>query len=291
MKKLLKAAYKALPFKQQLFTLLKGIWVPPHAVYKHLNFKGILDVKVDEQQRFKIKHYGYSLENDLFWLGLRNGWEKHSIDLWLKLCKQSNVVLDIGANTGVYSLITKSVNPQAKVYAFEPVKRVFEKLKANIDLNGFDVVCTEAALSNYDGTAKIFIPDTEHVYTVTVNDNILSKNIKTIETEIRTVTLKSFIEQEAINHIDLIKLDVETHEPEVLEGFGSYLMMYKPTILIEILNDNVGTKVQSYAEKCGYLFFNIDEKKGVRKVDQITKSDAFNYLLCTEDIAKSIHLI
>jgi FkbM family methyltransferase len=291
MKKLLKVAYAALPFKQPVFTMLKQVWVPPHSVYKHLHFKGLLKIRVDAQKSFKMRHYGYSLENDLFWLGLKNGWEKHSMNLWLKLCKKSSVVFDIGANTGVYSLITKTINPQAKVYAFEPVKRVFEKLAANVHLNNFDVVCTEAAVSNNDGTATIFVPDTEHVYTVTVNDNILAKDIETVETKIKTITLKSFIEQNAIDRVDLIKLDVETHEPEVLEGFGDYLYLYKPSILIEILSDEVGKKVQTYAEKCGYLFFNIHEEKGIRKVDRINKSDTHNYFLCTEEVATSIHLI
>ena len=42
-----------------------------------------------------------------------------------------------------------------------------------------------------------------------------------------------------ITKIDLLKIDVETHEPEVLEGYTKYIHLHKPTMLIEILNDEL----------------------------------------------------
>jgi hypothetical protein len=42
---------------------------------------------------------------------------------------------------------------------------------------------------------------------------------------------------------NLVKLDVETHEPQVLEGFGKPLNA-SMVFLIEVLNDDLGMKVQ-----------------------------------------------
>src|ERR1700741_4140089 len=101
MKKLFQTLYHFLPFKHQIFAALKLVWKPSESVYRHLHFKGILKVKIDHKHSFKIKHYGFQLENEIFWAGLTNGWEKESIGLWVKLCGNADVIFDVGANTGV----------------------------------------------------------------------------------------------------------------------------------------------------------------------------------------------
>ena len=88
-----------------------------------------------------------------------------------------------------------------------------------------------------------------------------------------------------------MKIDVETHEPEVLEGFNKYLSIYRPILLIEILNNEVGQKVNDIITGLDYLFFNIDENGGIRQVKKINKSDYYNYLCCNEKIAIELGLI
>ncbi len=208
------------------------------------------------------------------------------------MVSKSDVIFDIGANTGVYSLIAKSLNPESQVYAFEPVRRVFEKLESSNRLNDYDIVCFECEISDSDGTATIYDTPTEHVYSVTVNKNLSAENIEVIPTEIKVRRLDSLIEEMKIEKIDLIKIDVETHEPEVLEGFGKYLDVFKPTMLIEVLNDEVGEKIEALIEGKDYLYFNLDEKSdSIRKVERITKSDYYNYLICSREIAKEIKLL
>ena len=135
-----------------------------------------------------------------------------------------------------------------------------------------DIKIFEFALSNNDGHAIIYDAPTEHVYSVAVNKNIAEIN-NAIETKIEIKKLSSFIKEQNIKHIDLIKLDVETHEPEVLEGMEEYLQKYKPTWLIEILNDEVGYKVQQLIKDIDYLYFNINEIGKPRQEAEIKKSD------------------
>lgn len=291
MKEMLKKVYKGIPFKQPLFNVVRKFVTPSADIHKHLHFEGDFRVQVDASHSFLIRHYGFEVENEVFWCGLEKGWEKTSISLWIKLVRQAEVVFDIGASTGIYSLITKSLNPEARVYAFEPVERVFQKLEHNIQLNNYDVQCFDSAASNTNGTATIYDTPTEHIYSVTVNENTLPENAEVIPTEIKIIRLDTFIEQMNIERVDLIKLDVETHETEVLEGFGEYLDKFKPTLLIEILNDEVGARVEKLVEGKGYLYFNIDDKNdSIRRVERITTSDFYNYLLCNEKIAGELGL-
>lgn len=291
MKKSLKTIYKNLPFKKPVFTFLKKLWQPPDHVYRHLHFKGTFTVPLSQTEQFRIRHYGFEVENELFWKGIDGGWEKVSIGLWTQLCRKANIVVDIGANTGVYSLVAKAVNPCAKVYAFEPVQRVFEKLTENNRINNFDIVCLKKAVSNYTGKAIIFDTNEEHIYSVTVNRNIHDPSTSVNKSEIETITLEEFICQNKLARIDLIKIDVETHEPEVLEGFGDFLRKLQPTMFVEVLNDEVGNKVNELVKGLGYLYFNIDENKGVRQVSKIEKSDYFNFLICSKEVANDLKLI
>lgn len=291
MKKNIKRIYNFIPFKKELYTILRYFWKPAPSIYKHLHFKGIIKVDVDSTHSFKMNHYGFQVENDIFWSGLTGEWEKISLSLWIKLCEKADVVFDIGANTGVYSLISKAINKNAKVFALEPVKRVFEKLIENNNLNNFDIKCLPIAASNYKGKATIYDTDSDHTYSVTVNKNLNPEIKGIIHTEIETDTIDNIIEQEKISKIDVLKIDVETHEAEVLEGFTKHIRLFKPSILIEILNNEVGANVQKIVEGLDYLYFNIDERVGIKQVDLISKSDYYNYLLCSKEIAERLNII
>jgi len=292
MKRLIKRIYASVPFKLQIMTLVKKIFHPGESVYKHLYFKGDITIPIDKSNSFRIRHYGYQVENDIFWAGLENGWERVSISLWMKLVKNSDVIIDVGANTGIYSLIAKTLNPPARVYAFEPIARIYEKLISNCRLNDYEIECFDAALSNTDGEAIVYDTPTEHVYSVTVNKNLNDAGVEVVPTTIKVARLDTFIRQHNVDKIDLIKLDVETHEAEVLEGMGEFLKKFKPTFLIEILNDEVGQRVQALIEGLDYLYFNLDEASGsIRKVEKILKSDYYNYLICRPEIAEKLRLM
>lgn len=291
MKRIIKFIYSCVPFKDFFFKGLKKVWQPPESVYKHLHFHGVFRVNVNEKKGFKIMHYGFEIENEIFWNGLGKSWESVSLNLWKELCLNSTVIFDIGANTGVYSLVAKSLNPSAKVFAFEPVERVFKKLLYNIQINKYNIICFQKAVSNSIGKAIIYDTDDPHIYSVTVNKNFQPYSKKVYEVEIETVTLEKVIKQENLKNVDLVKIDVETHEPEVLEGFGEYLARFKPNMLIEILNDEVGAKIRNIVDGLDYLYFNIDENKGIRQVQKIEHSDYYNYLLCNKVTALQLKLI
>ena len=59
--------------------------------------------------------------------------------IWSQLCENANTVIDIGANTGLYRLLTKSINEKCTVIAFEPSKSTFNRLQKNVTINNFSI--------------------------------------------------------------------------------------------------------------------------------------------------------
>lgn len=273
MKQLLKFIYTIIPFKKDLFLLLKKLWKPSENVYKHLHFKQPFKVKIDENTSFKI-HNGTRIENEIFWEGLTGQWEKESMKLWIELSKKSKTTFDIGANNGIYALVAKTMNPKSHVSAFEPHPYFFTALEKNVTLNNFEIDLHKKAVSDFDG--RLDIED----YTG-----------ETKEINVESVTLDTFIKSNEIENLDLLKIDVETFEPQVMKGFLDSVKLHKPTLLIEILNDDVASSVNDMINDLGYLYFNIDERSGIRQTPKVEKSDFYNYLICQEDVARELNLV
>lgn len=288
---IIKRVFHRLPFKKQFFSFIRFFGIPPHKIYQHLYFKGPIKIPIDKNTSFLIYHYGFEIENELFWKGIHQGWEKISLGIWMKLAKRATVLFDIGANTGVYTLVARTINPSARVLAFEPVRTVFEKLRYNCVLNDFKVDLFEMAVSNQNGSADIYVPTDEHVLSVTVNKNLNDADRPVTRETIQIVTLEKVIEDQGLEKIDLMKIDVETHEVEVLEGLGPYLERFRPSMLIEVLNEEVAAGIEKQVSGLGYLYFNIDENGRVRQVNNLSKSDYYNFLLCDRPTADYLQII
>ena len=296
----LKKIYKIIPMKGFLFSLLKSFYIPSRSIYQHLTFEGVVDLNLDDN-KFKIYNPGTLIANQLFWNGI-NGFEPNSLRIWIKLCKNSNTILDIGANTGVYSLLAKSVNNLSTVHAFEPVERVYKLLERNSLINNFDIISHNKAVSNYDGVGMFYDDDEKHTTSVVINrDRSSEKGLHKVETQV--VKLDTFITINNIKNIDLIKMDVELHEPEAIEGFTENLEKMRPTIIIEVIRDYVSSALQEHFSGLDYNYFYINEPfgggdynhdthaNGYIRVESLINCKLGNYLICQDNIVKDMNLV
>ena len=127
--------WKILPQKIYFSRLLGKDSKLKRKLYQDLRFKGVMNVSIHDV-KFKLYNPGITtIENEIFWFGLKESWEKVSLDIWSILSKKSKIILDIGSNTGVYAIIAAKLNPNARVIAFEPVKRTFSVLEKNIEFS------------------------------------------------------------------------------------------------------------------------------------------------------------
>jgi FkbM family methyltransferase len=153
-------------------------------------------------------------------------------DLIFKLAGQSEIIFDIGANIGWYSLNFGILRNVSKVFSFEPIPRTFEYLTKHIKFNNIKKIFpSNIALSDHNGEVEFFCTNLE-------TGSSSMRNIqerKDIETVIcKTQTLTDFVEEND-THIDMIKCDVEGSELFVFKGGQEVIKRDKPFIFTEML--------------------------------------------------------
>lgn len=136
--------------------------------------------------------------------------------------KKHDVVVDVGANMGYYTLLLAKLN--AIVYSFEPEPANFALLKRNVELNNFtNVTLYNKAASDTNGKAKLVLAD----YGTGQHTLESSKfGTRTIDVETTTIDLQD---------IAFAKIDVEGAELLVLKGMKAL----PKKMLIEFNTDNL----------------------------------------------------
>lgn len=282
-KKTLLNFYSLIPLKRELFSIIRFLYIPSERVFRHLYFKGTFKVKIDSQHSFLMKHYGsgFAMESDHFWKGV-DACEPYSINIWKQYVQQSDLIFDIGANTGSYSLIAAALNPSAEIHAFEPVKRIYNKLDFNCKINNFSIIRYNVALSNVVGDIFIYDEKGNNEYTAHI---VQEENNSTYR--VPSQRLDQYAEALLNAKHVLFKLDVERHESFVLEGMGRLLKSVRPIILLEVLDEKSAQLICSFFEGLDYVFFNIDELNGYISIPTIQKSHGNNIFCCPKEKYKN----
>jgi FkbM family methyltransferase len=292
-RRLFRPVYDVIPFKGPIFHFVRALGFKAK-VTKHLYFRGNFSFQL-EGKKIRMYNPGFQshIENQIFWSGIENGWEKNSVKIWLELSRRSKVIVDVGANTGIFTLLSKCVNKDARVISFEPMQFIAEKFKRNMSLNNLEYELYDFALSDTESVVEVHSESMNNSYTIAIDNQNVKESSKEeyFALEMKTKRLDQFIEDQKIEKIDLMKIDVERHEPMVLEGMGTYLEKMRPDILIEIQSAEIAAKIQAFVDGMGYFYFNINDLGKVRQTPKIEKSDYLNYLICSPESARALKLI
>lgn len=198
----------------------KGVyWSFIHRLYKIPNMKKMLNPLICHMKPNHIIFEGsilYIDKNDTVISQelLQSGkWEEFETKVFKKNIKKGDIVLDIGAHIGYYTLIAaKIVGKKGKVYAFEPDTKNFSILQKNVEANGCaNVVLINKAVSDSDSETKLFLDKNN------TGDHRIYKSKDHYESiKINTLTLDRLFEKN--KHIDLIKIDIQGAEVKALLG-------------------------------------------------------------------------
>jgi FkbM family methyltransferase len=255
----------------------------PKQVWSHLWFQGNFTARV-EGTHFRVFHSGNEIENGLFW---RDTFEQEpgTFQIAAKLLPKVDCFIDVGANIGVYSLLAKAICPNVRVVAIEPSIPNLKLLRHNLALNDFDVTVVEAAATSKAGKVVLYdFPECS-------SSSSLEKGWRdgTVERLTQATTLDNLAAKHGLTGKTLIKIDVEGHEVQVLEG-ARKLIRSKPMFLIEIIRENVAKRLREILTPIEFSYFFIDEMTGMLMdaTSGITGSTALrwgNYLVRTKSDA------
>ena len=147
--------------------------------------------------------------------------EKFFINRFVRHVKIPTVI-DVGANVGKYSEMIKSLAPEATIYAFEPHPQTYKRLKESADRLGYTAV--NAACGAEIGTATLYDHGDGQSETGTEHASLIKDVIESVHKDtsrawnIEVTTVDRFVDDNAVEHIDLLKIDVEGGEMKVLLG-------------------------------------------------------------------------
>jgi FkbM family methyltransferase len=191
------------------------------------------------------------------------------------------VFFDVGAQVGQYTLLAAAAG--AVVHSFEPDPATYRLLEHNVRTNRLtNVHLNSCALAEVSGDA-IFYPSTP--------ENIGKGSLRTQSNfsgaafPVACLTLDDYVQRHGIDHIDLIKMDVEGAELHVLRGASKTLSASrKPRLLIEFLDSTLDlfgdscAKLAEHLQGAGYKLFRIEPTGPVPLVVKQNGTESANVL-------------
>ena len=126
-----------------------------------------------------------------------------------------DVVLDVGANTGIFSIYLAKQHPDITIHAFEPVPATYQRLLANLEANGVTNVIPHNLAVTADGRALEMHVDWANSGGATA---FLTRPYANghEHIEVQSTTLAAFMADAGIEWIKLLKMDCEGAEYEIL---------------------------------------------------------------------------
>ena len=175
-----------------------------------------------------------------YWLG---GYERQHQRLLVRLLQPGDVFFDAGAHVGFYTLLaSRQVGATGRVVAFEPNPRNLAFLRRHVALNrATNVTIVEAAVSSDVGFVQFDLSGDSAMGHVTQDDGGL---------RVASLSLDAWVAENGILPT-VMKIDVEGHEPPVLEGADMTLSQGRPKVVLSVAPDSLD-RCRRILEEHGY---------------------------------------
>ena len=192
-----------------------------------------------------------------YWLASVDGSLEPELKMLPGLVSKTDVALDIGANAGFYAFRMSKIF--SKVYAFE----INDELTGDLrKFNQGNITVTPVGLSSKAGQATLYIPVLNGL-PLTGWASLAPGNFPEATGEltkpVKIATLDSF----RLEDVSFVKIDVEGHELKVLEGAKQTLSTHRPTVLIEIKDENRAAAFQVFSE-LNYVARKLEDLAGLQ---------------------------
>ena len=192
-----------------------------------------------------------------YWLGSVDGSLEPELKMLPRLVSKTDVALDIGANAGFYAFRMSKIF--SKVYAFE----INDELTADLrKYNPGNIAVMPVGLSSKAGEATLYIPVLNGL-PLTGWASLAPGNFPDATSEVTKLVKIATLDSFQLENVSFIKIDVEGHELQVLEGARRTLSTQRPTVLIEIKEQNRAAAFQFFSE-LNYVARKLEDLAGVQ---------------------------
>lgn len=202
---------------------------------------------------------------------LRDGvYEPMAMAVWLKRVADAQLVIDLGANTGIYSLAAAAANQGCYVVAFEPLVDAFHRLKLNANANSMGRIgAFSYAITDHDGKVTM-IRRRRPIPFINVGAHIGGMPGKDHDSfGAMGRRLDGLIQTRHLTGRVVLKIGVEGAEAAVIDGANEFVTGFRPDILIEVMSAKRRAQVAERLKPLGYRFFHLSESEG-----RVTAEDA-----------------
>jgi FkbM family methyltransferase len=125
--------------------------------------------------------------------------------------KNNDVVIDIGAHIGLFSLYASQFCKNGSIYSYEPVEENYQILLSNVKLNNLKQIKPfNMAVSNSNSDVKLYLNDDESGH------SMFSESSNTIN--VNSISLQKIFDNNNIDNCNFLKLDCEGAEYEILKN-------------------------------------------------------------------------
>lgn len=192
----------------------------------------------------------------IWWKGW-DGYEGLVMSLFAACAGEAGCIIDVGANTGLFALTAAACAPAATVHAFEPFPPCRKLLDTNLRLNGLEsrVNSRPEAVSEQVGQMNLYVPREDRAgydeTSCSLNPEFRPEHSQVIPVPV--TTLDVYCSDQKIDRVDLLKVDVESFEPQVLRGAAGLIERSRPPIFLEVLVVADVTALNAIVEQHKYI--------------------------------------
>ena len=221
--------------------------------------------------QFEVDYFGNSyigtpdnmIDRHVFVMG---GWERQMLaameDMLELTVPGGGVVVDIGANVGTHSIYLS--NHAERIHAIEPWPTVLHRLEGMLEASEIDnVVVHPVGFSEERGTLPFTLPPAGNLGAGSFSTSLADQRDfgeKTIDLPL--VVADDYLHASDVEHVDMVKIDIEGYEKGALRGMRQTLVRDRPVVFLEL---NVENEEGFHSEEelrsvfpARYVFFELE---------------------------------
>lgn len=197
---------------------------------------------------------------------------------FLDMLAPGDLVLDVGANIGLMTVLMSKRVPEGHVVAFEPIvenRRALGRMIDHYDLS--NVTVHQLALGDEDGELEMIMPE---------EANVRMQGLSHVATDDDEAGERYTVAVRRLDDVDLppgrvaaIKIDVENHEVFVFRGARELLERDRPLVYAELWDDDRSTECLTLFRELGYAVRLYDDATSSLRDVAVGQHEAGNYFL------------